>query len=309
MESQKDPTPRHPIRVVANRTGLTTASLRAWERRYKAIKPERSQSGQRLYSDRDIQRLSLLRELTEAGRAISGVADLSLEQLLELAAEDRAAEHSSTGRNGTVASSSWLDEAFEQVVKLDARELERILWKSAMILGANRFIDELVTPLIHGIGSEWVSGQITPAQEHMGTEVVDRTLAKLTGPTPNQSSPHMLVATLHSELHGLGARLVSTVAALEGWKVTHLGTSLSATEIAQAAAEIDATAVAISVVNEDRIEDRRGDISRLRAHLDPSISVLVGGRASGQLEEARLAGVRVVLGGLPELRQICREAM
>ena len=81
--------PRHPIRVVAQRTGLSPATLRAWERRYQVVEPGRSAGGQRLYSDRDVERLRRLHQLTEAGRPISLVASLPDEALEELQAEDR----------------------------------------------------------------------------------------------------------------------------------------------------------------------------------------------------------------------------
>ena len=60
-----DSTPKHPIRIAAKRAGLTPAALRAWERRYQAVEPGRSGGGQRLYSDRDVERLRTLRALTE----------------------------------------------------------------------------------------------------------------------------------------------------------------------------------------------------------------------------------------------------
>ena len=50
--------PRHPIQVVVRRTGLSADLLRAWERRYAAVEPGRTSTGRRLYSDRDIERLS-----------------------------------------------------------------------------------------------------------------------------------------------------------------------------------------------------------------------------------------------------------
>ena len=65
---------RHPIRVVAQRTGLTPATIRAWERRYDAVAPTRSEGGQRVYTDLDVQRLRTLKALTDAGRGISMVA-------------------------------------------------------------------------------------------------------------------------------------------------------------------------------------------------------------------------------------------
>ena len=56
---------RHPIRVVARRTGLSRDVLRAWELRFDAVEPWRSAGGQRLYSDQDIERLQLLRQVQQ----------------------------------------------------------------------------------------------------------------------------------------------------------------------------------------------------------------------------------------------------
>ena len=86
-----DSLPRHPIRVVARRTGLTPATIRAWERRYDAVSPSRSEGKQRLYSDRDVERLRTLKQLTGAGRSISTVAALSeAAAAADLLSEDQA---------------------------------------------------------------------------------------------------------------------------------------------------------------------------------------------------------------------------
>ena len=79
---------RHPIQVVASRTGLSIHVLRAWERRYGAIKPQRSDGNRRLYSDEDVERLSLLKRATTAGRRIGDVAHLSLQSLVDLVGTD-----------------------------------------------------------------------------------------------------------------------------------------------------------------------------------------------------------------------------
>jgi DNA-binding transcriptional MerR regulator len=83
---------RHPIQVVVRRTGLTADVLRAWEKRYGVIEPGRSEGGRRLYSDRDIERLRLLRRATGAGRRISQIAGLATEELAALVKEDEREE-------------------------------------------------------------------------------------------------------------------------------------------------------------------------------------------------------------------------
>src|SRR5689334_20723945 len=77
--------PRYPIRVVARRVGIPEMTLRAWERRHGAVRPSRSESGQRLFSAADIERLVLLRSLTQDGAAISTIASLSTADLHRLA--------------------------------------------------------------------------------------------------------------------------------------------------------------------------------------------------------------------------------
>src|SRR5919107_4915681 len=88
MRAQARPTaegPRHPMRVVTRRTGLSADVLRVWEKRYGVVTPSRSDTGRRLYSDTDIERLRLLHRATLAGRSIGQVAGLSTPALLELA--------------------------------------------------------------------------------------------------------------------------------------------------------------------------------------------------------------------------------
>ena len=45
---------RYRIRAVAELTGVSTATLRAWERRYGVPTPSRTASAYRLYGDEDV---------------------------------------------------------------------------------------------------------------------------------------------------------------------------------------------------------------------------------------------------------------
>ncbi len=63
------------IQAVAKRTGLTPHVIRAWERRYGAIKPERSPGKHRLYSEAEIERLMILNRAVRSGHSIGKIAD------------------------------------------------------------------------------------------------------------------------------------------------------------------------------------------------------------------------------------------
>ena len=76
------------IGAVSRLTGISTDTLRAWERRYGAVTPGRGQRG-RDYGQPDVDRLILLRRLVERGHSISSVAsmpDVELRDLLSVAA-------------------------------------------------------------------------------------------------------------------------------------------------------------------------------------------------------------------------------
>lgn len=72
--------------AVARMVGMPVATLRVWEQRYRAVEPGTSAGGHRLYSAEQVRRVTLLRQLTEQGHAISAIAGLQTSQLRELLA-------------------------------------------------------------------------------------------------------------------------------------------------------------------------------------------------------------------------------
>jgi len=78
--------------TVARLAGVPVATLRIWERRYGVVDGPKSATGQRLYNGHDVQRLRLLRQLTERGHAIGTLAALPLQPLQALWADAAGAE-------------------------------------------------------------------------------------------------------------------------------------------------------------------------------------------------------------------------
>ena len=73
--------------MISRLSGVPAATIRMWERRYRALMPLRSPAGGRLYSRADVGRLGLLRQLVEGGHAIGTIAGLSESKLQQLAGE------------------------------------------------------------------------------------------------------------------------------------------------------------------------------------------------------------------------------
>jgi len=271
----------HGIKAAALRTGLTAHVIRIWEKRYGAVEPERTGTNRRRYSEEQIERLSLLREIKGRGHSIAPVAKLPTEKLRKLAAEAGAASVVG-GRTGVgfPEKLSQLDECIVAVKTLDARALEEALERGELDLGAQGLLQKLIAPLAQRIGELWRDGAITAAHEHFASAVIRIFLghAAKTFAAVDQA-PVILVATPSGQLHELGALLVAAAAANLGWRVTYLGASLPAAELAGAARQNRARAVALSLVYPEDDARLEGELTRLRALLPAEMALLIGGRA------------------------------
>lgn len=72
------------IQMAAELSGLSAHTIRAWEKRYQALTPERAENGRRLYSNREVERLTVLSQLTRLGSSIGQIARLPDEELNEI---------------------------------------------------------------------------------------------------------------------------------------------------------------------------------------------------------------------------------
>ncbi len=280
--------PRHPIGVVARRTGLKPDLIRAWERRYGAVEPGRSDTRRRFYSDEDIARLLLLRRVVGTGRGISQVAGLSTEELEALiehepqaAATAPPAMASPGGDNLDDLAEAFLSRCIVAAQHLDVRGLEMQLERASVAFSRTNLIEKLLVPLMHRIGDLWHQGALRPIHEHMASAVVRSFLGGLHGAYhPEITSPHLVVTTPARQHHELGALIAAATAAGEGWQVTYLGPELPPEEIAAAALQKGARAVALSITYPPDDPTLMDDLRRLRRLLGSDTALLVGGRAA-----------------------------
>jgi len=276
------------IKVVSRRTGLSAHVIRIWEKRYGAVEPARTGTNRRLYSEAQIERLGLLRDITRAGHSIGLVAKLRTEELRKLAAKASTDDgHSSSGRIKEVGASPLLEECIAAVKTLDAVKLEEAFKDAATVLGAQGLLQRVVAPLAQTIGDLWREGTITAAHEHFASAVIRVFLGHAAKSFAGvENAPVLVVATPSGQLHELGALLVGAAAANLGWHVTYLGASLPATEIAGAAHQNRARAVALSLVYPEDDSRLEAELARLRDLMPPETVLLAGGRAMPAYRDA-----------------------
>lgn len=278
----------HAIKAVARRTGLTVHVIRIWEKRYGAVAPQRTGTNRRLYSEAQIERLALLHEITQAGHSIGQVAKLPTDKLRKIAAEAaNPARPLVSARHRPPPNLSFLDEAIAAVTALDAPRLEASLKSAETALGGQGLLQRVVAPLAQTIGELWRDGTITAAHEHFASAVMRVFLGHAAKQfAAGTSAPVIVVATPAGQIHELGAVLAGAAAANLGWHVTYLGASLPAAEIAGAARQNRARAVALSLVYPEDDSRLAAELTRLRELLPGEVAVLVGGRAMPAYRDA-----------------------
>lgn len=273
--------PRHPIQVVATRTGLSKDVIRIWERRYRAVSPGRSDTGRRLFSDADIDRLLKLKRLTSGGWRIGEIATLPAEELDALAAELSQLPASATSRQDmSLTEESYLSRCLEAVEAMNPWELESLLSSASVAMSIPKLLDDLLAPLLVKIGNRWHTGDLRVGQEHMASSII-RTFLDRLRESANMvaDGPVILVTTPIGQNHEIGAQMVAVAAANVGWRSIYLNPNLPARDIAASAVTLNAAAVALSLTYPPGDPRTTEELRFLKQHLAEDVTLIVGGQA------------------------------
>src|SRR5512134_745346 len=170
----------YTIRQASLRSGVSVPLLRAWERRYHVVSPQRTASGYRLYDDGAVDRLRTMRRLVEAGWAPSNAAQAILAGAVGLDAEPDQTAVLDGSNAGAVASPhgvALVDRIVGAAEAFDVRALEAGL-DDAFALGSFESVaDRIVLPALRAIGDGWAAGRIDVAAEHAASHVIERRLS------------------------------------------------------------------------------------------------------------------------------------
>lgn len=291
------------MRVVMRRTGLSADVLRAWERRYHAVHPVRSQGGQRRYSDDDVDRLALLRRVTALGRTISQVAALRTDQLRTLLMEDETALEVPQPADADRAADDVRTEAMGLVRALDGPELDQVLRRAALRLGVGPLVERVILPLRKEIDDQRHQGDLNPAHEHLAGSAVERVLHWIReSSSPVDGAPGIVLATTEGEQDELEIQVMAAVAAVEGWRVIYLGGDLRADSIIQSTRQAGAQVLALSFGSDDGAREFEKPVHALREGLPAGTAVIVGSGSTATGESALTAQGVTVLPSLDEVR-------
>lgn len=267
----------YSIKAVAQATGLTVETLRAWERRYEIVVPTRDAGGRRVYRAEDVLRLRRLREATERGHSIgrlAGLSDDSLARLLDDPAD----------RQERAASNAFVERILDAAQRFRSADCEQTLTLAVAMLPPPRLVREVLQPLLREVGNRWHRGEFAISQERLVSTVVRRHVALMLDAYDRTARRGPIVfATLPGERHELGLLTSAMVCASRGFRVHYLGPDLPPGEIARYARETGAIVVGVSLVLCESLSTVRSQLAELVADLPQETCVWLGGAAARDL--------------------------
>jgi methanogenic corrinoid protein MtbC1 len=248
------------------------------------VKPARTPSGHRLYSDEDIERLILLHRATVAGESIGQIANLSRLDLALLAADSESEADTARSRPAAATDSRnaryHLDLCVEAIRNLDAANLEARLLRASIALGQQVFLEQVLQPLLVHTGEQWDNGHLKVSHEHLASAVIRSLLGSMVVASPSDiKGPVLLSTTPTGQLHEFGALMASVTAASLGWQAVYLGPNLPAEDIVAAVNQRKARALAISIVYPSDDPHLNLELKKLARSLDDNVRILAGGRS------------------------------
>ncbi len=256
----------YEIQEVAELTGLSTARLRAWERRYDVVRPERQDNGYRAYTASQVALLRAFARLVRGGERIGDIAAQPRDEVLARA-------------EVTVGDASPLAPFIEAVRGYDRTRLQELVADHLRRMGPARFATEIVLPLATQVGDLWSLGKLPIASEHLASEIIVHALKGVLS-EGNGQGPLLLAAALAGERHEWGILATLVLAQGAGWQVQYLGPDLPLDEVIQAAWTVRPAAIALSGSSPDLLERHLPALSHFVSHLPPGVRAVIGGRGT-----------------------------
>lgn len=288
------------IQFVSQVTGINAHTLRAWEKRYNAVVPNRNSKGKRLYSQSDIERLKKLIFLVNMGSSISDIAGLETIRLEELSSQYSSRSSVPTENRKIIREPIDVNSILQNLVmalhgyKLDIISHE--LDKTKKSLGPRDFALSILSPLLSEVGSLVERGVLTIAQEHSLSAVIKFHVGHMLFKHMEEADKidmKIIISAPEGELHEFGIMISALLCCHYNLNFFYLGPNMPADSLSEAANQIGADIVIIGV---SRVYDSKPGgfldtyMEDLVGSLDDKIHLWIGGvgRPSTYMDQNRV---------------------
>ena len=243
---------RYKIKTVSERFGFSATLLRAWERRYDFLEPERLDSGHRLYTDDDLKVLNAVKLLLDRGQSVGEVAALGREALLMFEVgevlQGYTPQKSRPEWEWSDRLSDLQDRLIAAVAALDAREARLHLESVSAELDSEK-LRLFALEVSQRVGALWAEGKLSVASEHLLSSLWTELLHRWMKDVADQAGSEKLVlcAGFPDEFHEVGLLFLTYELRQAGHQVLYLGPALPFEVLDAAVARVQPHVVCLSV--------------------------------------------------------------
>ena len=265
-----------PIGEVARRTGVAVATLRAWERRYGLLDPQRTEGGHRRYGSDDLARVRRMQQLLGDGWGADAAARQAREDALHAldGIEDREpldttrefrvpspppAGDSAPDANGaahtpdlphglTPAAAAIVRRLVDAISGYDATRANEAIDDTFARFDVAAALDHVLMPTLRVVGEGWEHDPGAIAREHFATNAIRPRLIRLVRSPAGRDAPTCVAAAPEKEEHDLGVLASAVVASDSGWRVTFLGARTPTGALRRAIEATDARVALVGAV-------------------------------------------------------------
>ena len=155
------------IKDLENLSGIKAHTIRIWEQRYSFLKPSRTGTNIRFYSNEELKRLLNVALLNKFGFKISHIDKMNeaeiCDKILSLNQQEALQDR-------------IVNTLIQNMVDLDIEAFEEELDDFIATKGIEKSISQIIFPFLEKIGILWLTNHINPGQEHLVTNVIRQKL-------------------------------------------------------------------------------------------------------------------------------------
>ncbi len=206
-------------------SGIKAHTIRIWEKRYNLIKPHRTHTNIRYYTDCDLKKILNVAVLNRHGFKISNIARLN---------ETELKEEIIRVSNSSQSHASFLESLIIAMIELDNDKLIGIIEKSTSKIGFKETVIDVLYPFLEKVGILWQAGDVNPVQEHFVSNLIRQKIIAATDGLPNTINPQakrFLLLLPEGEWHELGLLFAQYLLRESGHEVIYLGQSVPYSDV------------------------------------------------------------------------------
>jgi DNA-binding transcriptional MerR regulator len=201
-------------------SGIKAHTIRIWEQRYHFLKPLRTTTNIRTYSNNELKTLLTVALLNKYGYKISRIDNMSSEERCEEAIQLQ---------NGAAKDEYLVNELIGFMVDLDIVQFETVLNSYIHQYGIEESIQSIIFLFLEKVGILWQTNRINPAHEHIVTNIIRQkiiyAIEQLTLETSQDGSQFVLFLP-EEEFHELGLLYVYYLLRKRQIPVIYLGANV-----------------------------------------------------------------------------------